>query len=163
MKLGRHKPIVVALLAVATAVVVYSVVRRWSAGRHAALPEYDVARLEVGAGRDAPFELVATPRTPVAIKIVAFAFAFGSGASDVEPNPVDAKTEITADGTVRLRGRGRALEGAREVRVVLGAAEDFKRYEDALDSARAGASDGQVRVLEVPIVRVSSAARVVAP
>ena len=58
---------------------------------------------------------------------------------------------------MRLRGRGRALEGAREVRVVIGAAADFKRYEDALATAREGSSSAQVRVLVVPVVRVAAA------
>jgi hypothetical protein len=160
MKLGRRATILLAVLAAVAAVAVYVGLGRRSAG-HTALPEYAVARFELAPGRDAPFEIDATPTAPIATKLVAFAFAIGGvggggrGDADTEPNPVDAKVEIAADGTVRIKGRGRALEGAREVRVVLGAATDFKRYEDAMAAARAGASDARLRVLVVPIVRVA--------
>jgi hypothetical protein len=150
MKLGRRAKILVALLAAVAAVAVYVGLGRRAAG-HPPLPEYAVARFELAPGRDAPFEIDAIPAASVATKLVAFAFATGEG----EPNPVDAKVEIAPDGAVRIKGRGRALEGSREVRVVLGAATDFKRYEDAMAAARSGASDGQVRVLVVPIVRVA--------
>lgn len=153
MKLGRRAMLPLAVLAVAAAILMYFGLGRRSAAEHVALPEYDAPRVEVQAGRDAPFELRAVPRTPASIKVVAFAFATGDG--DAEPNPVDAKVEIAPDGAVRLTGRARALEGAREVRVVIGAAADFKRYEDALSTARSGSSDAQVRVLRVPIVRVA--------
>lgn len=142
----------VALLAVAAAVLMYFGLGSRRAAPHAALPEYDAPRLELRSGRDAPFEIAAVPASPVPMKVVAFAFATGEG--DAEPNPVDAKVEIAPDGAVRIKGRGRALEGAREVRVVIGAAADFKRYEEALATARAGTSTVQVRVLLVPIVRV---------
>jgi hypothetical protein len=152
MKLGRRATILVALLAAVAAVAVYVGLGRRAAG-HPALPEYAVPRFELAPGRDAPFEIAAVPAAPVATKLVAFAFAMGGG--DAEPNPVDAKVEIAPDGAVRIKGRGRALDGSREVRVVLAGAADYKRYEDALAAARAGASDGQVRVLVVPIVRVA--------
>jgi hypothetical protein len=151
MKLGRRTMIPVALLAVAAAVLMYFGLGSRRAARHAPLPEYDVPRLELRPGRDAPFEIAAAPASPVTMKVVAFAFAMGEG--DAEPNPVDAKVEIAPDGAVRIKGRARALEGAREARVVIGAAADFKRYEDALATARAGTSTAQVRVLVVPIVR----------
>jgi hypothetical protein len=161
MKLGRRAKILLTLLAAAAAVAVYVGIGRRAAG-HPPLPEYAVARFELAPGRDAPFEIDAIPAASVATKLVAFAFAMGTtggatagGEGDSEPNPVDAKVEIAPDGAVRIKGRGRALEGSREVRVVLGAATDFKRYEDAMAAARAGASDGQVRVLVVPIVRVA--------
>ena len=155
MKLGRRAKILLALLAAAAAVAVYAGSGRRAAG-HPSLPAYAVARFELAPGRDAPFEIDATPAAPVTTKLVAFAFATGAtGAADGEPNAVDAKVEIAPDGAVRIKGRGRALEGSREVRVVLGAATDFKRYEDAVAAARAGKSDGQVRVLVVPIVRVA--------
>jgi hypothetical protein len=153
MKLGRRAMMPLAVLAVASAMLMYFGLGSRRVADHAALPEYDAQRIEVRAGRDAPFELSAVPRTPSAVKVVAFAFAMGEG--DVEPNPVDAKVAIAPDGAVRLAGRARALEGAREVRVVIGAAADFKRYEDALSTARSGSSDAQVRVLRVPIVRVA--------
>ena len=152
MKLGRRATILVVLLGALAAVAVYVGLGR-RAATHPPLPAYAVARCELPPGRDAPFAISAAPAAPVATKLVAFAFAMGEG--DVEPNPVDAKIVIAPDGAVRLEGRGRALEGSREVRVVLGAAADFKRYEDALAAARAGTSDGQVRVLVVPIVRIA--------
>ena len=146
----------VALLATAAAILMYFGLGSRRAAEHPALPEYTAPRFELLPGRDVPFELAAIPSRPVTIKVVAFAFAMG-GAADAEPNPVDAKVEIAPDGAVRLRGRGRALEGAREVRVVIGAAADFKRYEDALATAREGSSSAQVRVLVVPVVRVAAA------
>ena len=161
----RRNAVYVAPLAVAAAVLVYL-------GRgetnHANLPEYSVvatsekemrgadqaatpqAQLELRGGTDAVFELVVRPATSVPVKVVAYVFAIGEG----EPNAVDAKVEVAPEGAVRINGRARALTGAREVRVVLGPASDFKRYEDALSHARDGKSDGQVRVLVVPIVRV---------
>lgn len=105
--------------------------------------------LELRGGPDAEFEILARPTTTTG-KVVAFAFAIGDG----EPNPVEAKVEIAPEGAVRIRGRGRALDGAREVRIVLGTASDsIKRYEDALSRARSGKSDAKVRVLVVPIKR----------
>lgn len=105
--------------------------------------------LELRGGPDAEFEILARPATTTG-KVVAFAFAIGDG----EPNPVEAKVEIAPEGAVRIRGRGRALDGAREVRVVVGTATDsIKRYEDALSRARSGKSDAKVRVLVVPITR----------
>lgn len=128
------------------------------------LPEYSVAAggqkemggaaearptLSLGGAPDAEFEVAARPAT-TAGKVVAYAFAIGEG----EPNPVDAKIEVAPDGAVRIHGRGRALEGARELRVVVGIANDsIKRYEDALARARTGTSDAKVRVLVLPIVR----------
>jgi hypothetical protein len=153
MKLGRRAILPLALLAMASALLLYFGLVKRRVAEHAALPEYDAPRVEVGAGRDAPFELRAVPSSPAAVKVVAFAFAMVEG--DADPNPVDAKVEIGSDGAVRLAGRARALEGAREVRLVIGAAADFKRYEDALSTARSGSSDAQVRVLRVPIVRVA--------
>jgi hypothetical protein len=155
MKLGRRAKILLALLAALAAVALYVGVGRRAAG-HPPLPEYAVARFELAPGRDAPFEIDATPAASVATKLVAFAFALGApGDPEGEPNPVDAKVEFAPGGALRVTGRGRTLQGAREVRLVLGAATDFKRYEDAMAAARSGASDGQVRVLVVPIVRVA--------
>jgi hypothetical protein len=130
----------------------------------ALLPDYSVAAssqkemrgadeslptLALRGGPEAEFEIVARPAT-AAGQVVAYAFAIGEG----EPNPVDARIEIAPEGSVRIRGRARALEGAREVRVVLGVATDsIKRYEDALSRAREGTSDAKIRVLVVPIVR----------
>jgi hypothetical protein len=107
--------------------------------------------LELRGGTEAGFEIVARPATRAATRVVAYAFAIGEG----EPSPVDAKIDVAPEGAVKVHGRARALDGAREVRVVLGTAADFKRFEDALSHARDGKSDGHVRVLSVPIVRVA--------
>ena len=105
--------------------------------------------LELRGGPDAEFEIFARPAATTG-KVVAFAFAMG----EEEPNPIDAKVEIAPEGAVRIRGRARALGGAREVRIVLGTASDsIKRYEDALSRARSGKSDAKVRVLVVPVTR----------
>lgn len=149
----RRRAVYVVPLVVAAAVVVY--VRREDAA-HPRLPDYAVvvtgengATLELRGGADASFEIVARPAAAPPAHVVAYAFAMGEG----EPNPVDAKIEVAPDGSVRIEGRARALAGAREVRVVLGPAGDFKRYEDAMSRARDGASDAHVKVLVVPIVR----------
>lgn len=160
--LVRRASVVVAPLAVAAAVVLYL---GRGGGSREALPEYSVvasgekdtrgadeaqARLELRGGEGATFEIVARPGTDAGAHVVAYVFAIGEG----EPNPVDAKVEVAFGGSVRIRGRARALDGAREVRVVLGSTSDFKRFEDALSHAREGKSDARVRVLTVPIVRV---------
>jgi hypothetical protein len=123
----------------------------------AALPGYAIASvgsapgsLELVSGPSSTFELVLRPTARVPTKVVTYVFAIGEG----EPNAVDAKVEVTPEGEVRITGRTRALAGAREVRVVLGAATDFKRFEDALSRAREGTNDDRVRVVVVPIVRV---------
>lgn len=125
----------------------YSVV----AGSQREMRGADDARsaLTLRGGPDAEFEILARPATATG-KVVAFAFAIG----DAEPSPVDAKVELAPEGAVRIRGRARALDGAREVRVVLGTASDsITRYDDALSRAHSGKSDAKVRVLVVPIVR----------
>ena len=161
----RRHAAIVAPLAVAAAVLLYM-------GRadeaHLGLPDYFVvatgeremrgadqphATLELRGGANASFEIVARPATTVPTPVVAYLFAIGDG----EPNPIEAKVEIAAEGSVRIKGSARALAGARELRLVLGPASDFKRYEDALSRARAGTSDGQVRVLVVPILRIPRA------
>lgn len=156
-------------LAVAAALLVY--LGRGDAG-HPSLPEYTVvatseremrgageerARLELRGGDDATFEIVARPATTAAAHVAAYVFAIGVSGTG-EASPVDARVDVAAEGSVRIRGRARALDGARELRVVLGAASDFKRYEDALSRAHDGKSDDRVRVLVVPLVRVPHAA-----
>ena len=145
-----------ALAAVVAAVLLAGVVYlSRDAGSHTSLPGYALASvgsaqgsLELGA-RAPTFELVVRPSAPVPTKIVAYVFAIGEG----EPNAVDAKIDVTPAGEVRITGRARALAGAREVRVVVGPATEFKRFEDALSKAREGTSDDRVRVVVVPIVR----------
>jgi hypothetical protein len=139
--------------ALALAAVLFWVIagRNGETGR-SPLPDYVAASpssLRLHAG-DAPFEIVVRPATMPATKVVAYAFAIGEG----EPNPVEAKVEIAPEGSIRIRGRARALERAREVRVVVGVAEQsIKRFDDALARARDGTSDASVRVVSVPIVR----------
>jgi hypothetical protein len=161
----RRNAMYVAPFAVAAAALVY-VGRSGSGAGGPALPDYTVvaiseremrgaaepqAALELRGGADAGFEIVARPATTAATRVVAYVFAVGEG----EPSPVDATIEIAPGGAVKIKGRARALAGAREVRVVLGAPTDFTRYEDALSRARDGKSDAHVRVLSVPIVRLA--------
>lgn len=108
-----------------------------------------MTRLLLRGGMESRFEIVARPATKVRAGVVAYAFAIG----EVEPSPIDARIEISKDGAVRISGVARTLDGAREVRVVVGTAADFKRYADALAHARDGKDDAHVRVLSVPIVR----------
>jgi hypothetical protein len=106
-------------------------------------------RLRLHSG-DAPFEIVVRPATTSGGKVVAYVFAIGEG----EPNPVEANVEIAPEGSIRIKGRTRALDGAREVRIVIGVAqESIKRFDDALVRARDGKSDASVRVVTLPIVR----------
>lgn len=158
MGFARRRGAFVVVLASAAALLVYLA---RDGGAQPVLPDYAISatgesqgRLVLPAGGDLPFEVVVRPAARVPTKVVAYVFAIGEG----EPNAVDAKVAIDAEGVVRVDGRARALAGAREVRVVLGAASDFKRYEDALSRARVGTSDGRVRVLALPIVRVPRAA-----
>ena len=67
------------------------------------------AVLRLRGGSDAGFEIVARPSTASGKKVVAYVFAMGEG----EPNPVDASVDVAAEGSVRIRGRARALDGAR--------------------------------------------------
>ena len=152
---ARSHKAIVAILAGAVVAIAYLVRDDPS---HPPLPDYSIvsvvssreapAKLELAAG-DEGFELVLRPAMRVETKVALYVFAIAEG----EPNPVDAKVELTPDGPIRITGRVRALAGAREVRVVIGAVSDFKRYEDALTRARDGRSDGSVRVLVVPVVR----------
>lgn len=173
---ARRAPIYVGAAALAAALLLY-VAFREPALSGPLLPEYSVAASEtetrgtadaqaappppappapaappalvLRGGKDADFEIVARPAT-AAKKVVAYAFAIGEG----EPNPIEATIEVAPEGAVRIRGRARALEDAREVRVVLGIANDsIERYEDALSRARDGKSDAKVRVLVVGITR----------
>ena len=125
---------------------------------HPVLPEYSIvsivssreapAKLELASG-DETFELVLRPAMRVDARLALYVFAIAEG----EPNPVDATIDVTPEGPIRITGRVKALSGAREVRVVVGAATAFKRYEDALSRAREGTSAGPLRVLSIPIVR----------
>lgn len=163
---ARRAVVVAGPLALAAAVVLWGLAGRKGEAGRALLPDYAVSassdqamrgpadtaastRLRLRPG-DAPFEILVRPATAAGGKVVAYAFAIGEG----EPNPIEAKVEVAPEGSIRVRGRSRALEGAREVRVVIGIAnESIARFEDALTRARDGKSDAFVRVLSVPITR----------
>lgn len=165
--LARRVAVFAGPLALAAAVLVWVMAGRNGEPGHALLPDYAVsatsdqtmrgpaadptpaAGLRLHAG-DAPFEIVLRPATRAGTRVVAYAFAIGEG----EPNPIEAKVEIAPEGSIRIRGRARALQGAREVRVVVGTANDsIRRFEDAVTHARDGKGDASVRVLTVPITR----------
>lgn len=168
VSLWRRVAIVAAPIAVAAAIFVY-VGGRAENGGAPLLPEFAVtasgekemrgAAEEASGmlrlrGAEGSFEILARPATAVGgVRVVAYVFAIGEG----EPNAVDANVEVAPEGSVRIRGRARALMGAREVRVVLAAATDggasITRYEEALAAARSGKSDERVRVLIVKLVR----------
>lgn len=107
-------------------------------------------RLHVPRGRDARFALVLRPSKPPATKIAAYAFA-ASGAED--PEPVDARFDVGGDGVIRVAGSGRPLEGATELRVVIGAPSAFAKFDDAAARAKSGKSDPFVQVTVLPIDR----------
>jgi hypothetical protein len=108
------------------------------------------ARLRLGKSKDARFEIMLRPATAPEKKVVAYAFAIGEPGSD--PNPLDAKTEVSEEGAVRITGSSRALEGAREIRFVVGDPDSIGKFDDAVRRATSG-SEGPVRVLVVPIDR----------
>lgn len=99
----------------------------------------------------ARYEIVLRPATAPEGKVVAFAFTLGSAPG--EPTPLEAKVEIAPEGSVRLTGASRALAGATEIRVVIGAPQAIGKFDDALARAAAGKGDDNVRVLTVAIDR----------
>lgn len=163
---ARRVATVAGPLALAAAVLLWVLAGRDGEAGSAVVPDYAVSassdqairgpadtipspRLHLRAGAT-PFEIVLRPATTAGTKVVAYAFAIGEG----EPNPIDAKVELAPEGSIRIRGRARALDGAREVRVVIGTANDsIKRFDDALTRARDGKGDAHVRVVTVPITR----------
>ena len=108
-------------------------------------------RLPRGVGRDARFELLLRPATAPQGKVVAYAFTFEGPSS--EASPLDAKVEIAPEGSVKLTGASRAVEGATEIRVVLGAPAAIGKFDDAATRARSAKSDAHVLVLTIPIDR----------
>ncbi len=111
-------------------------------------PADKTSSLHLSGGKDGRFELVLRPATKPDVKVVAYAFVMGTEAS-----ALDAKIEVAAEGAVRITGATKMLDGAREIRVVLGAPSAIGRFDDALARASSGKSDGQVHVLVVPIDR----------
>ena len=137
-------------LALAGAMLVYVIGQRGPNGPP--LPDYTVAatgapaggsavsethlRLAKSAGRGARFELVLRPAAQPEEPVVAYAFTFS-----------------TPTGAIRLTGSARALEDAREIRIVLGTPAAIGKFVDAAARAAANTTDAQVRVLSVPIDR----------
>lgn len=152
-------------LALAAAMILYVVAGPRLGPSSPELPDYSVtatseqamrgageasARLRVGKARDARFEIVLRPATAPATKVVAYAFAMGEPGSDA--NPLDAKTEVSDEGAVRITGASRMLEGAREIRIVVGDPASIGKFDDAVRRATSG-GEGPARVLVVPIDR----------
>lgn len=109
-------------------------------------------RLPRTAARTARFELLLRPAAAPHEKVVAYAFTFGAGGSS-EPAPLEAKVEIAPEGVVKLSGPTRVLDGASEIRVVVGAPAAIGKFDDAATRASEGTSDPHVHVLKVPIDR----------
>ncbi|MBX3211888.1 MAG: hypothetical protein KF850_07640 [Labilithrix sp.] len=152
-------------LALAAAMIVYFIVQ--SGPSAPPLPAYTVtaltdpaappagpaaARLRLPAGaRSSRFEIELRPESAPEGKVVAYAFTLD--APDAEPAPLDAKVELAPEGMVRLSGSARALEGAREIRVVLGEPASIGKFVDAAARAASRTTDAAVRVLAIPIDR----------
>jgi hypothetical protein len=159
--LFRRAMVLAAPLAVAAAAVVY-VAAGPRAGRGPELPAYSVVatgeqamrgpaeastRLRIGNGKEARFEVIARPIAAASAKVVGYAFVMSSG----EASALDGKVEVSSDGAVRVTGPSRALSGANEIRLVVGAPEAIGKFDDALARAKSGSSDVRVRVLTVAI------------
>jgi len=150
-------------VALAAAMVVY--VTSQSGPRAPELPRYTVtAQVMRGAAeasprlrieRDAPratrFELLLRPATAPDGKVVAYAFTLGGPAS--EPTPLEARIELAPEGAVKLTGNLSALDGASEIRIVVGAPAAVGKFDDAAARARSGSSDRHVHVVTVPVDR----------
>ncbi len=108
-------------------------------------------RVPKAARSDARFEVLLRPATAPQEKVVAYAFTFQGSAS--EPAPLEAKVEIAPEGAVKLTGSSRALEGAAEIRIVVGVPLAIGKFDDAATRARSAKSDAHVQVLTVPIDR----------
>jgi hypothetical protein len=108
-------------------------------------------RLRVGSGKDARFELVLRPATAPGTKIVAYGFSMMATGDAPDASPLDAKIEVAPEGAVRITGRSRMIEGAREIRVVIGAPASIGKFDDAAARAKLGKSDPQVHVVVIPV------------
>lgn len=111
------------------------------------------SRLHLGkTGRDGRYAIVLRPATAPIGKVVAYAFVVGDVLDNAEP--LDAKVEIAPEGSVRITGPSRSLEGARRIRVVVGAPEAIGKFDDALARVKSpGEGDAHVRVLTIEIDR----------
>jgi hypothetical protein len=108
-------------------------------------PSDATSRLHLRGAPDARFSVVARPATPVTSRVSAHAFALRSA----YVTPLDASVEVAEEGSIRITGAARALEGASEIRVVVGASD----ADAALARAKSGTSDRRVAVLTVAIDR----------
>ncbi len=107
-------------------------------------------RIHVGS-RDSKFEIVARPATATPEKVVAYGFIVLSDGSKVEA--LEAKIDVSAEGAVKVTGQARALDGAREVRIVIGSPASIGKFEDATALAQKNEKSSHVRVLSVAIDR----------
>src|SRR5690606_29548290 len=121
----------------------YTVTATGEAAMRGAAEEASTLRLAKEPARDARFELVLRPATAPAETVVAYPFTVT--APGAEPAPLDAKVELAPEGAVRVTGDARALRGAAELRVVVGAPADIGKFVDAAARAAEGRSDARVR------------------
>lgn len=152
-------------IAVAAAVVLFIATRNHGAGDGPVLPAYAVtasgeqalrgdapktSTLRVGRAAASRFEIVLRPDTAVGdAKIVAYAFLMeGDDAA-----PLDAKVEVSKEGSVRIAGDARALGASKELRIVVGTPESAGGYVAAADRAKSGRGDERLKVLAVTIER----------
>lgn len=106
--------------------------------------------LRVGKSAASRFEIVLRPETSVGeAKIVAYPFLMEGG----EVAPLDAKVEISKEGSVRITGDARSLRASKELRIVLATPESAGGYVAAADRAKSGTGDDRVKVLAVTIER----------
>lgn len=155
-------------VALAAAVVLYIGTRGAAEDQPAPLPEYTTSargdqslrgapvdapaaatRLRT-TGKESSFEILLRPSINAEERMAAWPFTVP--ASGDEPTPLLADVEVSKEGAVRIRGKGAALEGAREIRVVLAAASSAK-FDTAAASAREGRSTPHLRVIVVGIDR----------
>jgi hypothetical protein len=170
---GRRIVVLAGPLALAAALVLFITSQRGPSGSSGSpdLPLYSVTasgeqamrgsteastrlHLSKTTTKDARFEIVLRPATAPPGKVVAYAFAMG-GSAATEPEALDAKIEIAPEGSVRITGPSRRLEGVREIRVVVGAPTAIGKFDDAMRWATKGSDNGDthVRVLSVAIDR----------
>lgn len=106
--------------------------------------------LRIGKAAASRFEIVLRPDTSVGdAKIVAYAFVM----EGTEPAALDAKIEVSKEGSVRITGDARALGASKELRVVLATPESAGGFVAAADRAKSGRGDERVKVLAVSIER----------
>ncbi len=101
--------------------------------------------LRLGTAEEARFTVVARPQHPVGARVTGYAFAVRAGVV----GPLDADVQVSEEGSVRVTGQALALDGASELRIVVGAPD----ADAALARARTQKSDARVLVLSVAIAR----------